>query len=494
MRATQHNGRAGKHGVYSAKHNDRKFEVENAEHIDAERSDGNRYWQWDKTAGSFEEAEARFYEQHFSESLEQRNASYERQRHAERCQTMEDYRKNEKSCPEETILQVGKEGQTIDSDLLWKIAVDQINWEQKQYPNCKLLDVALHVDEQGAPHIHERKVWIGHDSHGQEVVGQAKALKEMGIEAPDPSKKISRTNNPKQTYSRECREHLLEVCRSYGLEIETEPLEPSKSGLSLLEYQRQQEQEKIQQLEHQQEQMQQQIAQQQHQIKQMQAEKEKVDKSIKASQKALKTAQKELEGVQGKQQELEGIKSKIATAQKELETTLDMKARASEIKKPLFHKFGDSSGTVTYNENMLDNTRAIGRQAREHMEKASAKMQKVAEREKVVSAKEKEIEPLHKEAKSLRDEAEKYKDDLEGFIIGTAHNIVDKELSKAMSTDDYQKRMEEHMKGISYNDGTTVFDSFKEQEHIRAEKIKQELEAKAQRIAKSRSHDWGLSL
>ena len=44
MKATRHNGRSGKHGTYDAKHNDRRFDVENSEHIDAERRKFNVYW------------------------------------------------------------------------------------------------------------------------------------------------------------------------------------------------------------------------------------------------------------------------------------------------------------------------------------------------------------------------------------------------------------------------------------------------------------------
>ena len=44
MKATRHNGRAGKHGAYNPKHNDRKFDEENSEHIDAERTKFNVYW------------------------------------------------------------------------------------------------------------------------------------------------------------------------------------------------------------------------------------------------------------------------------------------------------------------------------------------------------------------------------------------------------------------------------------------------------------------
>ena len=43
MKATRHNGRSGKHGTYDAKHNDRRFDVENSEHIDAERTKFNFY-------------------------------------------------------------------------------------------------------------------------------------------------------------------------------------------------------------------------------------------------------------------------------------------------------------------------------------------------------------------------------------------------------------------------------------------------------------------
>ena len=38
MRASRHNGRSGKHGVYDVKHNNRDFDVANSEHIDAERT------------------------------------------------------------------------------------------------------------------------------------------------------------------------------------------------------------------------------------------------------------------------------------------------------------------------------------------------------------------------------------------------------------------------------------------------------------------------
>lgn len=44
MKLTRHNGRSGKNGAYNPRHNDRCFDLKNSEHIDAERTDRNVYW------------------------------------------------------------------------------------------------------------------------------------------------------------------------------------------------------------------------------------------------------------------------------------------------------------------------------------------------------------------------------------------------------------------------------------------------------------------
>ncbi len=43
MRATRHNGRKGKHGIYNPNYNDRRFNLENSDHIDPERTPFNIY-------------------------------------------------------------------------------------------------------------------------------------------------------------------------------------------------------------------------------------------------------------------------------------------------------------------------------------------------------------------------------------------------------------------------------------------------------------------
>lgn len=237
MRATIHNGRTSHLGAFTPKHNDRNFNINRAEHIDPERVKNNRYWNWTGKEITFEAAEIAFYEKHIRKHLDAQNARYEAQRHAERAKTMDEYRRSPQTCPEEVILQIGKRGDTIPADMMARIIQEQINWEQKQFPGVKVLNVALHMDEQGAPHIHERRAWVYTDKDGNLAISQNKALEQMGVELPNPNKPRSRFNNRKMSFSRMCREHLLQICREHGLEIEEIPQEKSRSGRTLEDYQ-----------------------------------------------------------------------------------------------------------------------------------------------------------------------------------------------------------------------------------------------------------------
>lgn len=237
MRATIHNGRTSHLGAFTPKHNDRNFDINHAEHIDPERVKNNRYWNWTGKEITFEAAEQAFYEKHIRKHLDAQNARYRAQRHAERAKTMDEYRRSPQTCPEEVILQIGKLGDTIPADMMARIIQEQINWEQQTFPGVRVLDVALHMDEQGAPHIHERRAWVYTDKNGNFAISQNKALEQMGVELPNPNKPRGRFNNRKQVFSRMCREHLLQICREHGLEIEEIPQEKSKSGRTLEDYQ-----------------------------------------------------------------------------------------------------------------------------------------------------------------------------------------------------------------------------------------------------------------
>lgn len=256
MRLTMHNARKGSYGdtkkAFSTKHNDRNYDYSNDDHIDPEKTPDNINWhcfmgvEKDLT---FDQVEAVFYEAHFEEHLERANLKHLMTRHPQNVKTIEDYRRSTQTCPEETEFMIGKQGDDVDPYELARLVADYIDWEQQTYPNIRTLNFALHVDERGQAHVHQRKVWIAHDENGCEMVGQAKALEEMGVERPKPNKKRSKWNNEKQVFSAIARNKMFELCKAAGYDLEEEPREASESGLTLLEYKRRQEEKKLKALE-----------------------------------------------------------------------------------------------------------------------------------------------------------------------------------------------------------------------------------------------------
>lgn len=242
-RTTLHNGRKNRQGqAYSPKHNDRKFDLDKAEHIEQERTKENIYWHYLQNENpdmDFSTAEKTFYKDHFEEALKIRNSSYIQHGNKKQVKTLEEYM--QEHCPEETIWMIGNAEEMIPAKILHNVWKEQKAWMETTFPQVTVLDWALHVDEQGAPHIHERHVFIGHDKKGLEVVGQNKALAEMGISAPNPQKPTGRHNNAKMTYTAICRQHFQELCKLHRLDIEVQPRERSEMGLTQAEYKTRQE-------------------------------------------------------------------------------------------------------------------------------------------------------------------------------------------------------------------------------------------------------------
>ena len=170
--------RAGKHGTYNPKHNDRSFNLTNSEYIDPERAKGNIYWDCfhgfrstiapqdpDDLAGTFSDVERQFYETHYSEFIEKFKARFG----------------------------------------------DHVH----------VLDWALHLDE-STPHIHERHVFDCENRYREVGPQQEKALEALGFVLPDPDKPLSRRNNRKITFDAACRKMLFEIAKRHGLELEEE--------------------------------------------------------------------------------------------------------------------------------------------------------------------------------------------------------------------------------------------------------------------------------
>ena len=240
-RVNNHNSRKGTNGkAINARHHDRDFDInsEYAEHIDNNRVSLNVY-KWyqtvEKECATFDEYEQAFYEENFNECLQARNEKAIKGRQPKRVQTMEQYRHNLKACPEESIFTLSNAKNPVSTDVFQSVFDDFIAWHIETFPNCKVLDSAIHLDEAN-PHAHWRKVWTAHEGE-MLVIGQEKALKEMGIDRPNLTEKKSRTNNAKVTYTKMCREKQIELAKKYGIEVEEIAQEPTKNGKTLIRYQ-----------------------------------------------------------------------------------------------------------------------------------------------------------------------------------------------------------------------------------------------------------------
>lgn len=244
MRASRHNGRSGKHGVYDVKHNDRNFDVANSEHIDAERTKLNVYWDCyqgyclngdtSERKMTFTEIEKAYYFEHYGDHVDAQNERNEKAGHAERNRTTDDVLKNNKTCPEESILQLGNIDCSVTPDVLAKVVAEFFEEFEKRYgSHVHILDWALHLDE-ATPHVHARQVYDALNKYGELCPQQEKALEELGFELPDPTKKRSRFNNRKMCFDAECRKLFLDIGQKNGVELE---YEPEYGGASYLEKQ-----------------------------------------------------------------------------------------------------------------------------------------------------------------------------------------------------------------------------------------------------------------
>ena len=235
LKLTRHNGRAGTHGTYNPKHNDRNFDLTNSEHIDPERAKGNIYWDCfhgfrstiapqdpDDLAATFSDVERQFYETHYTAFVESQNERNAKIRHTERNRSIPDLLSSRKTCPEETIYQLGTKDDHASGEVLLAVVTEFIEeFKGKFGEHVHVLDWALHLDE-STPHIHERHVFDCKNKYGEVAPQQEKALEALGFELPDPDKPLSRRNNRKIAFDAACRKMLFEIAKLYGLELEEE--------------------------------------------------------------------------------------------------------------------------------------------------------------------------------------------------------------------------------------------------------------------------------
>lgn len=236
MKLTRHNGRSGQNGVYNPRHNDRRFDAGNSEHIDKERMKYNVYWDCyrglsttkDREGGdapdiSFGQIEKAYYFEHYGDHVFAQNERNEKNRHSERNRTTDDLLANNKTCPEESIYQIGTMEESADPEKLLLIIHEFMEeFEQRFGSHVHILDWALHLDE-ATPHIHERHVFDCENKYGEVHPEQEKALEELGFTLPNPEKPKGRNNNRKMVFDAACRAMLFDIAKKHGLYLEEEP-------------------------------------------------------------------------------------------------------------------------------------------------------------------------------------------------------------------------------------------------------------------------------
>ena len=227
MKVSYHNGKEG-----LPRHNDRHFNLDHAPHIDQSLTHKNRYMST-YPGESFTETEKKFYKLNFKEWIKKRNEAAKKQRHPERKKTSEKLRKEKRTRPEETILQIGDRYEYPDDDGATLMACYK---ELAKYRSqlvgrhCKTLNAALHLDEsEGTPHIHERHVWMFVDEKdGVIKIGQEEALKHAGFELPFPDKPTGRFNNRKMVFDNLMREKWYDIVEEHGIQVDRKPRKKRK--------------------------------------------------------------------------------------------------------------------------------------------------------------------------------------------------------------------------------------------------------------------------
>ena len=262
MKLSRHNGRAGKNGAYNVKHNDRRFDIENAEHINNEKSIMNIYWdcyqgfyskvlipEGEEMPASFSDVERLFYRERYDNFCEQQNERNRKAGHEKRNRTTDDLLKDKRTCPEESIMQIGNMDEHSEADVFLKIAEEYFAEFNKRFgEHIHILDWSLHLDE-ATPHIHERHVFDCENRYGEIAPQQEKTLELLDVPLPEPDKPKGKLNNRKITFDKICRTLLLDISKKHGLNLDVEPEFGGREYLDKQEYILLKQQAKIQEQE-----------------------------------------------------------------------------------------------------------------------------------------------------------------------------------------------------------------------------------------------------
>ena len=112
-----------------------------------------------------------------------------------------------KTCPEESIYQLGTLDEHASAEDLLNIVTEFIEAFKAKYgDHVHVLDWALHLDE-STPHIHERHVFDCENKYGEVAPQQEKALEALGFDLPtrtSPSAAATTAKSPSMPPVEKC--------------------------------------------------------------------------------------------------------------------------------------------------------------------------------------------------------------------------------------------------------------------------------------------------
>ena len=235
-RITNHSGRKHKNGkVFSSRHADRNYNTKNDPHIDPSLSCKNVYWMNPNLgikAKTFDQFEQKFYETYFANYIAETNKKHEKSRHYERMTDARKLRSSSRTCVEDTLLYFGDKKNPLPDSEFDLIMSEFVSWHMEKFPQCVVLDYAIHRDEpSSAVHGEMRCVWVSIGEDNILCPNQTKALEQMGIHGNGEKK-----DNAKKEYTRLCRAKQAEILVSHGYSVELTP--NGKGGKNIEELKR----------------------------------------------------------------------------------------------------------------------------------------------------------------------------------------------------------------------------------------------------------------
>lgn len=181
-----------------------------------------------------------------------------------------------------------------------------------------------------------------------------------------------------------------------------------------------------------------------------------------------------LEKLPVKRKELSKVEEDIEIARGDLSKTLELKAKAAQIKTPF-----RSKDSITIDRAAYEELQSLANEVHEDLKEAQEAKRYLKEREEAVKAKEVEIEPLHQQAKDAKENFEK-------LIEEKAFDLI--EQADLNNIDVRIERMIEFMARYKMQ-GVSLDKLYKEEEHYRNEKIMQKIMNKHKAVHK---HDWDM--